>query len=392
MAASDQQNQGPPAKPCVRCGRDTSGLPRVRDGSGRYACKACVEAASRDASTPARTSAPGPARVPVPLESATPSSRPAPPRPEPVVRSPVSIADPDGTIPLEDVGMTGSRAPCPRCGGAMSPGVAACGSCGYDPSSVPLNTEKAREILGDFDNDGTFTPAEDRARAKDAAARKKKPAKSGPQVIPCKQCSQNLVGVPIRKDGVTVCPECGTENRPMTRREYDEEVSSSVHRWAYLRPALMLGIGLALCTLLWAAQGWIRGGAVGAAVGWIGTGPAGGVAGSLAQAGLGLMGFGIVTLAAFGAVIFAGWAWTGFSAPLHLTLLQTAGCLATSLALVLVLRAVPIPFPPMLIFALGAMIYAYLLSEEIDVYLQDATIITVITFGAVTLVSFMGLV
>jgi hypothetical protein len=296
-----------------------------------------------------------------------------------------------GIIPLEEVDMTGSRAPCPRCGAAMLPGVAACGACGYDPSSIPLNTDKAREILGDFDNDGTFTPGEERARIKAAAGRRKKAADQTPAQIPCKKCSQNLLGVPIQKDGSRICPECGTANRPLTRREYDEEVSISVHRWAYLRPTLMLGIGLVVCMALWAANGWIRGGAVGAAAGWIGSGPAGGVAGSLLQVGLGLAGFVIATIVAVGAVILAGWAWTGFSAPIHLTILQTAGCLATSLAIILFLRAIPIPFPPMLILALGAMIYSYLLSEEIDVYLQDATIITVMTFGAVVLLSFAGL-
>jgi DNA-directed RNA polymerase subunit M/transcription elongation factor TFIIS len=308
--------------------------------------------------------------------------------------APASAASTDGTfdiIPLEDVEMTGSRAPCPRCGAAMVAGISACGSCGYDPSSVPLNTEKAREVLGDFDNDGTFTPSDERARMKAAAKVKKANLKEKPSEIPCKKCSQNLLGVPVRKDGVIVCPECGVENRPITRREYDEEVSASVHRWTYLRPALMLGIGLAVCVVLWAANGWIRGGMVGAASGWIGNGPPGGVVGSVVQVGVGFVGFTIASIAAVGAVIFAGWVWTGFAGSMPLIVLQTTGCLATSLAMVLFMRAIPIPFPGMIIIALGAMLYAYLLSEEIDVYLQDATIITVMTFAAIVFISFTGL-
>jgi len=387
MPVRDKTAEGQTGKPCVRCGRDTSNLPRVKDASGRYACKACVSAA-RIGGAAARG-----AVVPVP---ASPTARVDATRQAQVATAQSASASPApddslDIIPLEDVEMTGSRAPCPRCGAGLLAGVSACRSCGYEPSSVPLNTEKAREVLGDFDNDGTFTPSEERSRMKAAAKAKKKSPKQAPAEIPCKKCSQNLLGVPVRKDGVTVCPECGVENRPITRREYDEEVSASIHRSTYLRPALMLGIGLAVCVVLWAANGWIRGGMNGAASGWIGNGPPGGLLGSVVQVGIGLVGFAIASMAAVGAVMFAGMVWTGFSGAMHLTVLQTTACLATSLALVLFLRAIPIPFPGMIIIALGAMVYAYLLSEEIDVYLQDATIITVMTFAAIVLISFTGL-
>jgi predicted RNA-binding Zn-ribbon protein involved in translation (DUF1610 family) len=271
----------------------------------------------------------------------------------------------------------------------MAPGIAACPACGYDPSSVPLNTDKAREVLGDFDNDGTFTPAEERERQAAKAAKKK--GDKDRSSIACKACGQSLVGVPRQKAGELICPECGVSNRPASRREYDEEVSASIERWAYLRPAIMLTVGLAICMLFWFADGWIRGGMRGAAVGWIGTGPKDGLFGSFVQTIVGLIGFVCASAIAVVVVFLAGVSWTGFSGTVTLTILRTVGCLAAALAMVTMVRAIPLPIPGLITLALGSMAYAYMLSEEIDVYLPDAMIITVMTFAGVIVLSFVGL-
>jgi hypothetical protein len=59
--------------------------------------------------------------------------------------------------------------------------------------------------------------------------------------------------------------------------------------------------------------------------------------------------------------------------------------------MVTMVRAIPLPIPGLITLALGSMAYAYMLSEEIDVYLPDAMIITVMTFAGVIVLSFVGL-
>lgn len=75
-------------KTCIKCGRDCSNTPRLRNPRGDYACRACVERA--------------------------------------------------GELDVSPLDLSGRhRAPCPKCGAEQLVGVPACPSCGYTPPLDP---------------------------------------------------------------------------------------------------------------------------------------------------------------------------------------------------------------------------------------------------------------
>src|SRR5262245_26928555 len=301
-------------KTCVRCGRDCSDRPRVRDKHGRYCCKECVDSLRS-------TRAGGPA------------------------------SSEEGIIAIDDADLSDRhRAPCPKCGHALKVGEPACPGCGFDPTNVPLNTEEARRVLGEFDADPDATPTTQR-----------KPDKKKPKGPICQHCGYSLRGVPAQEDNTLKCPECGKITKPLSRTDYDIETSRETVRWAWLKPFIMLGGGLVGSCLVWFLHAFVNPGAAGALFGFVATGKASLTAGFMNVA-IGLVGFTAAVIVAYLITVFCGLLWTGINSPLGLMALQIAGIMACSMLFVTVVGTIPLPIPPLIIEAFGGMMYAYLLA------------------------------
>ena len=323
---------------CFRCAAPTGPAAR-RDARGRPLCAACWS------STNAKAAA-----------TASPTS---------------SIAS---DLALEPQAADRTRAPCLKCGAALRVGVPACPSCGFDASSVPLQPAQARRVLGEFDADPDSSPqSRRRRRPRDAAP---------PPALPtCTHCKYNLSGVLPDSQGCTRCPECGHSNRLFLRNPKDELVSREVARATIRKPAIMLIAGLAGLTLFLFARGWWTGGATGAVFGPL---AASGSTSSSLQTGLYSVGVGLaiwlgVTLVAFGVVMAAGWLWLGLDGKPSLTLLQVAGSMTVTACCVVFLGLLPLPIPPLIVYGLAGFMYAGFLTDLCEFYIQDATIVTVLT-------------
>lgn len=253
----------------------------------------------------------------------------------------------------------------------MVVGRPACGACGYDPRHVPLEPSKAEAVLGDFDPD--VTPASKRDKAKAKPKPTPRPEKS------CTRCGQSLTGVPTLPQGGVKCPECGTENRALTRSEVDEETSRDVAKWTYLKPALMIVFSMPVYTGLLLLQGWWQGGWQGALLGPVrATGQRGwGLAFQSLAVGLGLYVWSVGI--AFVVTFVSGVLWTGMSTTLRAMLVTLAGLLAVAFACGLALFAIPLPLPWWAIFAFCNLGYTWYLAEMLDLDLHEAFIVSLMT-------------
>ena len=105
----------PGTKPCVKCGVDCAGRPRVKDPKGRYICRGCYEQLKAEHA---------------------PESDPPPGDIYAVEPAPPSGPNPDGM-------------PCPECGDHVAAGTIVCVSCGYSVElGQRIQTEIARSECG----------------------------------------------------------------------------------------------------------------------------------------------------------------------------------------------------------------------------------------------------
>ncbi len=336
---------------CVRCGRQGPDGAMARDAKGRAWCGACWAALA--AAAPRGVKAGG---APV-----APGAAGAPARHEASAREP-------GVIDLLEEDFAGkSRAPCPKCGGAMRPGVPACGRCGFDPTTIPLEPSKAREVLGDFDPDAT--PAHKRAS-------KKAKAPAAVRAPACSSCGYSLAKLPSSAQGEIVCPECGTINRIALRREADEELSAEVARWAVLRPVLMIAGGLGVSAAVLLAMGWVQGGVAASLHGMLKAPGQRGWGEALRNLAGGMAFFVWASLIAWGATAVLGLLWTGISNSLRMMLLNVAGLTAVAMGMYLALGLIPLPIPWWAMGVLCWIIYVWYLADMQDLDLQEAAVVT----------------
>lgn len=289
-----------------------------------------------------------------------------------------AAAESHDTIPIEALDYSGqNRAPCVKCGTAMVAGTPACPKCGYDPASVPLNPDKAREILGEFDPD--VTPV---------SKRKKKPKKIAPAPPPptCSQCSYPIAGLTAEPNGSVTCPECGTRQVIRVRRAVDDETSRDVERWMYLKPSLVLAGFFVMLVLTLLVQGWVQGGLNGALSGWIrpSTSRGWGVAARAVAHGLAWYGCGVVV--GFGVALLLTTFWCGGSTTKRVLALQIASLMTMAFGVTTAVLLIPIPIPLWAVLAVVGIFYTYYLADWQDLYMQDAGIIAGVTVVAMWIV------
>lgn len=325
------------ARTCIRCGKSIPAGQSLVDTTGKWWCRECFSKHG--------------------------------------LRQTSAVPPNQGSIAIEGPDYRGmTRAPCPNCGAAMTPGVPACPVCAYDPASIPLDPAKAREILGDFDPDAT--PKDKRAPKPSA----KKAKRNAPT---CTGCGYNLKGLPALPSGGTQCPECSTINSVILRRDEDEETSREIARWTYLKPLYLLIGGLTGYVPLLLSRGWLNGNYPAALSGMIKPPGQSGWGSALANLGLGLALYAWTVVVSAGLTFLVGLAWAGISTTIRILVLQTAGLLATLFAVWLLIYMIPIPIPWWAISAFCGLFYLYYLADMQEIEWWDAAVIGVATCAVV---------
>lgn len=286
-------------------------------------------------------------------------------------------------IQLSPLEIEKHRAPCLKCGTPQQVGVPTCPKCGHTPGEVPLTPERAREVLGDFDEDPDATGMDERTRQRTreerARAREQQRLKdAAKRDASCSGCGYSLKGLRGGPEGIT-CPECGVVTKVFARDDRHLQTSLEIARSTVRRPLLFLACGVPGVTLLSGAKGWVVGGMAGAMYGFIGPGPKGGPVEAAANAGLGLLWLAIAWVVAMVSVFVCGLIWTGINTTFRLMALQTAGIMSIAALTFLVLAAIPLPLPMWVIASIAGIVYAWQLSDAQDLFGQDAAIVTGIT-------------
>jgi hypothetical protein len=170
------------------------------------------------------------------------------------------------------------------------------------------------------------------------------------EVATCRECGYELTGLTK-----PICPECGAKVSLTRRGSSFESQSREVRRWAYLKPLIMLGIGMGGVLLhdLIRHPGWE----------W-----------PLFR----LLDLAVTIPAVAMVYIACAFAWIGFDMPLHLVTLRIAGAYAVASLVYWALAWTQIPIIPM---GFAAIAYVWMLHEDLDMELQDAVIVTVLSFG-----------
>lgn len=275
------------------------------------------------------------------------------------------------------------RAPCLKCGTPQQVGVPRCPNCGHTPGEVPLAPDKAREVLGDFDEDPDATRSNERSRQRNreekARARESQRLKDvAARETSCSGCGYSLRGLKGGPDGFT-CPECGVVTKVFVRADQHLQTSLEIARSTVRKPLLFLACGVPGVVLLSGAKGWIVGGMAGSMYGFIGPGPKGGLIEAAANAGLGLLWLIVAWVVAMTTVLVCGLIWTGVNTTFRLMALQTAGIMSLATLTFLLLAAIPLPLPMWVIASIAGVVYAWQLSDAQDLFGQDAAIVTGIT-------------
>ncbi|HLO40702.1 MAG TPA: hypothetical protein VK176_06740 [Phycisphaerales bacterium] len=177
----------------------------------------------------------------------------------------------------------------------------------------------------------------------------------------CPKCGYNLRGL----KGVQ-CPECGTQVRGRSSGSHAlqaiRDESQQTVRWAYMRPAIAVGVGLVAIFIIRLVQG------------------------NLGLVHKDLVHYLVRVPAATGAYYLCCFAFIGFNAPFHLTVLRNAGTCAIISACYSFfldpLRAVPV--------AVLCGVYVFLMWEEMQLDLQEAWIVAATALGAMAIATYLA--
>ncbi|USN99223.1 MAG: hypothetical protein H6810_00655 [Phycisphaeraceae bacterium] len=201
----------PIPKPCVICGLDLAGEPRVKDAKGHYVCKAFAE--NRRPCERARHAVAKPQAAPeAPLDDLAA-----------LARAEAAAVGEMRALTLEpepDLAPDHALA-CPVCARPFVDESESCAGCGY------------KRDLG----------------IKSSLYLKKSASPNGRTVI-CPKCKYDMgAGASI------ICPECGTKAQLETARAKERRVSASIARQAYMQPLITFLVCSALMLAFWAYKG-----------------------------------------------------------------------------------------------------------------------------------------
>lgn len=232
----------------------------------------------------------------------------------------------DEAIPLagdEPIGLIEHTGPPPRtcagCGALLARTAVLCTSCGTD-------TRTGQRVAA--------------------------PSGSGPK---CINCGYSLQGLKKAK-----CPECGTSNAPADRKKIVEKrAAQGVVRDAYLKPVIMFSVGITISIVAaMIGEGSFDEG-LGAALGYL---------------------IKYAVYVPVGVIVFLGCCllWMGFDAPIHLIALRLAAVYAVTDAVGVFVGFIPIGIVQ---WAIMCMVYVGLLQDMLELDLNDALLVGIITFA-----------
>jgi len=317
-------------KVCVRCKRDCSSIPRLKNPQGQYICRDCYDRDAlglkdrpvRSLSDPVETGARADVSNP---DHATPLDE--------IINSGEGLGaglgandDVEIQVAPEDAqhapshahaGVDTARDPrmCSSCGMVMHHDAVICMACG-------MNSKTGLFLTG-------------------------KPAPAGNA---CVQCGYDMRGLPSPR-----CPECGTINTRSQRLKH--QPTEQTIRDNYLRPAIYAALGLAISVPI-----------VGLSVGWSAVGPH--LLHTLGAVVAGVIAFAICAII-----------WLGLEAPIPVIAARMAGVVCLTSAASHFGGLVPflvlwIVFP--------VVVYVALLMDLFDIDYSDAAIITLVSVGVWT--------
>ena len=322
------------SKICVKCGTDCAGKPRTKDSKGRYMCRPCADAVEQARAEPA----PGEDDGAIPVEGIDASAIGS------ILAAESSVRAAPRVVVIDAAVVPGGDEACPACGAGMRAGAMKCKACGFD---------RRAGLEGGKGKVGTTGK--------------------------CSGCGYDLKGIKASR-----CPECGKILPPselagrVGRREVYEADSRSTARNEYLRPLIMMGIGLGGTAIFVACGGhnvnpyWLFGLKGGSGV------SAGG-----ALIGYGLL-WGVSTVATFIAYCLLCVMWIGFDAPHHLNFMRLAGVIAVANLSKLVFGLTGLPI---ISWVIPFSVYYGLLMQEMELDdWKEALVLTLlsraIVFGA----------
>ncbi len=353
-------------KQCRICGQECAGKPRVKDQHGHYYCMECARAHMKPGSPPITTShsqnsqiidhddlhadviaairaeagvAEAEAQALAEEEQAAAQAEAeAKAQPEPDAESasataydPADDIDEADIIPLAPENETEDQRlkSCPVCFHRYPPEAGTCANCGFDESR---GIESSRFV------EKSRAPGLHRSTQHSD--------------FPCPNC-----GYDMSRSVSLTCPECG-KPVPTRAKVTREQVSRETAREAYRKPAIQLGVGLAIMVL----------------VGLIISGPSALIIYPLSLVLQGAIGLGVFYLCCL--------LWIGFDAPLKLNALILLGIYAVTGATSEILSFIPIPIIAPLV---TAAVFISMFMQQMEVELADAVVVLILTifFGVV---------
>jgi len=248
---------------------------------------------------------------------------PAEPKASPEVRAAPAPAEPEIYDLVEPEKKDDAPTkPCPGCNRSLPVDAAACPDCGFILVLKEHVSDRSR-------------PEARTAVMKDG-------------VMTCANC-----GYSLKKLKQMICPECGTPFRIPSRRDWHDQDNKRTVRDAYRRPLIYLGVGLAGLAIVALIQR------------------------NPMDIPFYLLRYAIEVPAGVTAFLLCCVLWVGFDAPVHLIALRLAGIYA----LVDFITTIAGAFTyGLLAFPVGGLFYISLLMKELDLDMQDAVIVGLITF------------
>lgn len=316
------------SKICVKCGTDCAGKPRTKDSKGRYMCRPCADAVEQARAEPA----PGEDDGAISVEGIDASAIGS------ILAAESSVKAAPRVVVIDAAEVPGGDEACPACGAGMRAGAMKCKACGFD---------RRAGLEGGKGKVGTTGK--------------------------CSGCGYDLKGIKAAR-----CPECGKilpppmTSREASRREHLEKDSKTAARNMYLRPIVLILVGLSGLSTFILAGGHNAGLAM-----WFGSrAPAMSTQqGFIAY----FLDYGLTVVAAYAVYWVMCVMWIGFDEAQHVIFLKIMGALAISKALLALYGLIP-PFSIYLRYFVPIAIYClpYYSELEMDDW-REASLLAVLT-------------